>query len=311
MAPEQDWCLACGAGAPGSIGTPSWRSSAIVLGAVAILALGAAAAGYAALSKGKTKARVATTTLAQATPPASVTPSTPGTGTLGSPGTPTTIKPALPLGTVKPPKIPLKATLPKIPTTAGTSTPSAATPTNTSTATSPSPAATGGAGEAAESTPAAILLDTNAASTYNPYNYPASDFGDPSLTIDGDTSTGWTAQVDPATAPKMAEGVLLNLKTPQKLSAAELVTSTTGMTVQVYGATGHTVPPSITDPAWRALSPSMVVKKKHVRISLRDSTKGFSFVALWISRAPASSVGTPAAPGHVSVNELELLPAAG
>ena len=30
---------------------------------------------------------------------------------------------------------------------------------------------------------------------------------------------------------------------------------------------------------------------------------------LWISRAPASAVGTPQAPGHVSVAELELLPA--
>ena len=44
----------------------------------------------------------------------------------------------------------------------------------------------------------ALLLDTNAASTYNPYAYPASDFGDPSLAIDGDVTTGWTAQVDPA-----------------------------------------------------------------------------------------------------------------
>ena len=63
------------------------------------------------------------------------------------------------------------------------------------------------------------MLDTNAASTYNPYNYPASGFGDPSLAIDGDTSTAWTAQVNPATAPKMAEGLLIDLKAKQKISA--------------------------------------------------------------------------------------------
>ena len=39
-----------------------------------------------------------------------------------------------------------------------------------------------------------ILLDTNAASTYNPYNYPESEFGDPSLVIDGETGTAWTAR---------------------------------------------------------------------------------------------------------------------
>jgi hypothetical protein len=31
---------------------------------------------------------------------------------------------------------------------------------------------------------------------------------------------------------------------------------------------------------------------------------------VWISQAPESAVGTPEAPGHVTVNEIELLPAA-
>jgi hypothetical protein len=52
-----------------------------------------------------------------------------------------------------------------------------------------------------------------------------------------------------------------------------------------------------------------VEKKKHISIKLRDATTAFEFVVLWISRAPAASVGTPQAPGHVSVNELELFPA--
>ena len=57
--------------------------------------------------------------------------------------------------------------------------------------------------------------------TYNPYDYPASGFGDPSLAIDGDPTTAWTAQVDPATAPKMAQGLLIDLKTKQKLAAVQ------------------------------------------------------------------------------------------
>ena len=52
-----------------------------------------------------------------------------------------------------------------------------------------------------------------------------------------------------------------------------------------------------------------MVKKKHLRIALRDSTKAFTFVTLWISKAPESSIGTAEAPGHVDVNELELFPA--
>ena len=107
----------------------------------------------------------------------------------------------------------------------------------------------------------------------------------------------------------MAQGLAIDLKTAQKVGALKLITSTPGMTVQVYGANGVTLPASITDPAWTALSPSLDVKKRTTKIKLRDSTKAFRFITLWISRAPQSVVGTPQAPGHVSVNELELFAA--
>ena len=162
--------------------------------------------------------------------------------------------------------------------------------------------------------PTPILLDTNAASTYNPYGYPASGFGDLSLAIDGETSTGWTALLNPAVAPKMAQGLAIDLKTGQRVGMLKLITSTPGMTVQVYGANGNTLPASITDPAWTALSSSLDARKRTTKIKLRwpisdRSTKPFRFITLWISRAPQSAVGTPQAPGHVSVNELELFAA--
>jgi hypothetical protein len=307
MDSSQDWCLSCGAGAPGSLGRSagSWRSGATVLAATAILALGAAAAAYAALSKGKSKAHVLTTTVAQA-PAAPAAPATPpGASTPATPATPgAAATPAVP-GAVKPPKIPLTAVTPK---PAGTT----STPTSggTTTSTPTQPSTNGGSPEQGESQqPSAILLDTNAAVTYNPYAYPATGFGDPSLTIDGDASTGWTAQVDPAVAPKMAEGLVIDLKSPRKLSALALLTTTPGMTIQVYGANGATLPTSITDPAWVKLSGNLVEKSKHRRLTLRKPKKAFRWVTLWISRAPASEIGTPQAPGHVSVNELELFPA--
>jgi hypothetical protein len=272
-----------------------------------VLALGAAAAAVAALSKGTARAPVVTTTVAQATAPTASTPAIAG-ATPSAPGTTPKGTATLPLGTVKPPKIPLTAVTPKA-SEKTTTTPASETKTNTSTSTTPSGTSTSGSkttGE--ESQQSAILLDTNAASTYNPYNYPASGFGDPSLAIDGDTATAWTAQVNPVTAPKMAQGLLLDLKSKQKVAVLKLVTSTPGMTVQVYGANGHTAPASITAPAWTPLSPPEVVKKKHLRISLRDSGKAFTFVTLWISRAGEASVGTAEAPGHVDVNEVELFP---
>lgn len=315
LAPGQDWCLQCGAGAPGSLGSAGWRSAVVVLGAVVVLALGAAAAAYAALNRGASKAHVVIATVA----PASVAPSTstqttpPGTLPTTPPGTASTPKAAkglLGLGGVKPPKIPLTAVTPT-PTTPRTTSPAAGNTktTSTPTSTTPSSATTPGAGETSEeSQQAAILLDPDAASTYNPYEYPASLFGDPSLAIDGDVSTAWTAQVNPTTAPKMAVGLLIDLKSKQKVSVAQLVTSTPGMTVQVYGTSGQTAPTSITAPAWIALTGPKVAKKKHLRLSLRDSKEAFTYITLWISKAPQSALGTAQAPGHVDVNELELFP---
>jgi hypothetical protein len=297
LAPGQDWCLQCGTGAPGSVGNGGGRALAAVLVTTVVLVLGAAAAGYAALSKKTPRAPTVTTTVAQA--PAPTTPAT-----VPTPGavTPTTATP-LP-GIAKPPKIPLTASTPTV-TTPTTST----TTTTTGSETKQKTSTTGTGGAGAEPQPTAIFLDTDAAETYNPYNYPAAWFGDPSLTIDGDDSTGWTAQINPATAPNLAEGVLIDMKSLKKLSAVKLVTTTPGMTVQVYGSAARTVPPSITDPAWSSLSRSIVVKKRHARIGLRNRKKSYRFVTLWISKAPESSIGTPTAPGRITVNELELLPA--
>ena len=49
-----------------------------------------------------------------------------------------------------------------------------------------------------------------------------------------------------------------------------------------------------------------------MRLKLGGSTAASKaahrFVVVWLSEAPASSVGTPQAPGRVSLNELELFP---
>jgi hypothetical protein len=310
----QDWCLQCGTGAPDSLRarTPTWRSAAVILSTLAILVIGAAGAAYAALSKGGGKAAPAVKTVAQVpattTPPASTPPPT-ATATTPPPkiGVPTTIKPTTP------PKIPLATSTPAVTPSVPAPTTGGSTPTTTSKQKT-NPNTPVGEAPSAE----ALLLDTNAAATYNPYNYAAANFGDPSLAIDGDNSTGWTALVEPSVAPKMAEGLVIDLNTPRKLAAVGLRTTTPGMTVQVYGADGQAPPTSITDPAWVALTPALQTNKKRARIKLggpktpaaiqQAAKTPHRFVVLWISQAPAAAVGTPEAPGRVSVNELELFP---
>ncbi len=298
MAPGQDWCLQCGAGAPGSLGRAGWRSGALAIGGAAVLALGAAAAAVAALNSSPKKAAVVIATVARVTPPAAVVTPPASTSTTTTP--PSTVA-KLPLTPIKPPRIPLTASTPKAAVGGTTKAPTSTTPTTTTT-----PATGGGTETAAK--PQAILLDTNAASTYNPYGLPATDFGDPSLAIDGESGTGWTAQVEAATAPAMAVGLQIDLRVPEKLGSFTLVTSTPGLTIQVYGANGSTVPNSITATGWTRLTHSTVIHKRHEHLKLLEPTKGFRWVVLWVSRAPAAAVGSATAPGHVSINEVELFP---
>jgi hypothetical protein len=309
MRAQQDWCLHCGAGAPGSLRAPAqgWRSAAVVLSALALLIAGAGAAAYAALSKSSAKPR-STAALARTLAPAGSPPAPTATlpPTIATPPPAILKRATLGLGKAHAPLVKAgKAPLVKTPATA---------PAATGTTTTPAQGGTKTHTGAGSSTPAAkppvpIVLDTNAASTYNPYNYPAGNFGDPSLAIDGETATAWTAQVDPAVAPKMAEGLLIDFKSGQRLAALALTTATPGMTVQVYGTTASTAPTSITDPAWVHLSKLLLVKKTDTRIPLADPKSAFHFVTLWISSAPSSAIVTPTAPGYVRVNEIELFAA--
>ncbi len=299
MQQNQDWCLQCGAGTPSSLegGGAGWLSPAVLLIATAALVLGAAAASYAAWGKSSSSPVALTTTVAQAPAPPASTPAIATTST-----TTTTRQPVkLPKTTIKPPKIPLTAVTPKTTTTTTTTSEQTTTTTTTTTETLPEP----------------ILLDTNAASTYDPNNYPANEFGDPTLAIDGDTATGWTAEVNPALAPKLGAGLEVDLKAPQRISSAELITASLGITVQVFGANPSTpengseptAPTSISDPAWVKLSKTVVVKKHHVHIKLLHPGQAYRFIVLWIRFVPASDVGTAESPGRVSINELELFPA--
>jgi hypothetical protein len=330
---QQDWCLSCGAGQPGSLAASrGWRAGATVLALAALLVAGASVAAYAALTKPSAKPRKA---LAQrpatgvpgtsAVPGgAATTPTTPGGAT--APGTPTTIK-------ATPPKIPLQTPTPKAAepsdsalfppeTTKATKTGSSGKSGSGTSKSSPGSGAGQGGGETGEAgqtgetggeggqggesgeagqgePPSPVLLDTNAARTYDPYSYPATMFGDPSLAIDGEASTVWTAAVDAAKAPNMADGLVLDMRTPQKLKSATIKTSTLGTLVEMYGANGPALPTSIADPAWKRLSGAKTLKKRSSTVKLKGGTNGYRYILLWLVKAPGGA-------SSVAIRELEL-----
>jgi hypothetical protein len=330
----QQWCLNCGACEPGSLGEgPNWRPLTVLALTAAVLAAGAAVAVAAAVKehaapRANTVALVPATT--PATTPAATVPTTavPPTTTPDTGGATSKTHGAAkgsnllfpPSSTTKPPKVTAPTPTPKAsggsdagegssgsagePNGAGggsKTTPSKTTATNTSTTESSS-------GKSEQPTP--ILLDTNAATTYNPYNYPQAGFGDPALAIDGEPSTAWTAQVQPHSFPNMAEGLLIDLRQPAKLGKLELRTPTRGMTVQIYGANGAKAPSSITEPGWVLLSGSHTLKKTVTHLKLRTEGKAFRWLVVWLVKAPASAQGTPTAPGRVALSEVALYPPA-
>ncbi len=323
LAVGQDWCLDCGTAVRGRLGGgPGIGSSMGVVGLTLLLVLGAVAAAYAALSSDSNKAvkappaAVAGATV-QATPdigatsgvPGAVTgaggtvvspPVTPTTGTTlpvlpripaatptpgaaaGTPpviatGTPTTVKPAV---TVKPPVVvaPPKTTKPTVRPPA--TTPSATTPT----------------------TPAGqtIVLDTDAATTYNPYSLPATSFTDPAKAIDGSTDTAWTYKLDPATAGKTLVGLTIDMKALQPARAIKVTSLTPGMTVEFYGATGSIAPVSIIAPGWVHLANRRAIKPS-TTIALKTQGKSFRFLLVWITHAPAGVTA-----GTVGISELSV-----
>lgn len=309
----QDWCLQCGAGAPGGgrMG-PGWRSAATLIGATGALVLGAAAAAYAALDQGtpakpKTpaiaqSAATTTTTSSTTTAPPTTTPfPTPapgssGTGTGGTGGkSPSLNTPGTP------PKIPGRASTPKSKTTStSTKSTSSTTTTTTSTTTTSSTAEQEGGKE-----PVAVLLDTNAAQIYNPGNLAAGRFGDPSLAIDGDTTTAWTVKLEGSVAPNVGAGLTLDLKAPLKLSRLTLITESVGMTVQIYATKSAKIPQALHSEEWVQLSKAHVVKKRKASITLSEDKKAFRQLLVWIVKAPVSGGGQFTA-SEVSIDEIQL-----
>ncbi len=303
LAVGQIWCLECGTAVPGGLrAAPGLRSSLGVVGVTLLLVVGAVAAVYAAASSDSKRVTETTASVPAQLPvapdvPAAATP-TPGTA-LPAPGlpaaTPTT---KLPTAPKLPAATPTPAPTAVAPVTVA---PTTSTPKTTGTTpVKPKTTTTTPATSVPSATSAKILLDTDAATTYNPYSLPPGGFGDPAKAIDGDGQTTWTYQLDPSTAGKTLVGLAVNLKSKQTVRSITISTPSAGMTVEFYGATGSELPVSITDPGWAHLATRTAISAQ-TTVKLRSAAKGVHYLLVWITHAP-SGVTT----GTLGVSELSV-----
>jgi hypothetical protein len=296
LAVGQDWCLECGTAVPGRFGRgPGLQSSLGVVGVTLLLVIGGVAAAYSALSSDSKQAAQTTAGIPAQAPltpdvPASAAQVPGAPGTTAVPGAPTATVPVAPK---LPGATPTPAPTPTAPVTVAPTTTKA--PTKAATPKTPTTPVTGV--PAAKS--AKLLLDTDAASTYNPYSLDPAGFGDPAKAIDGDPQTTWTYQLDPSTAGKTLVGLAINLKSGQKVRTMTVATSSPGMTVEFYGAKAAQ-PVSITDPAWLHLA-----NRRHIKasttVALDTGGKSLDYLLVWITGAPAGVTS-----GTLGISELSV-----
>jgi hypothetical protein len=271
LATDQDWCLDCGAAAPGRLGPrPSRRPAIGVLALTLFLAGGAIAASYAAVSADSTRQAAAPVAqLAQQVANPNLDLPQPGR-TLSRrliPGAPAVALPTRPTApqVYRPVVVKKKAAAPKLVAKPKAkherSTVAIAPPTGPLKAISPA-----------------------GASTYNPYGRTMA-IGNAGAAVDGSSATAWTADVDPDNRSSLAVGVDLAINPAKGLRALDIRTPTSGFSVEVYGSTGGE-PVSITDPAWTHLATIHAVAAGQ-RVGLGDGRLQIRHLLVWVTAVPA------------------------
>ncbi|HEX8086334.1 MAG TPA: hypothetical protein VF529_18735 [Solirubrobacteraceae bacterium] len=303
----QDWCLECGTAQPGRIaGKPGWRAALVVVGIVALLAAGAIAAAYAALSSDAERE-------ASAPPPQNAQPVVP------APPAQTTPAPAEETPSVPAPENDTEAPAPakpdrsdsdagSAPAPSGGSSPDTSSDTGSGTSSGSAGAPSGGTdtgGDTAtedEGTPKpkpvnpVIALGPDAASTFDPYDRAGGLTGDPADAIDGRRKTAWEAPVG-ADDGKVQIGLLISLEQAKAIDTVRLQAGTPGFTVELYGSKLGTAPddaPGATK-YWKKLD---VTRDFGTDEKLTVGGEKYRHVLLWFTDQPADT--------KVMIPEVEL-----
>lgn len=286
LAGAQDWCLECGTAAPGRLGKlPGLRAAATVVLLTLVLAGGAVAASYAALTSdaGHQAAKPAPASgapvVAQAppvTPPVAAAPVTP--------------PPAAPLPKTKVPasKAPAPAKVTPAPVT-HTPAPAGSTPTSS-----------GGTGTGsttpAKPKPQPIDLGKDAASLYDPYGR-ATVHNEPARALDGNDGTSLTLTAKDG--PSMDTGLAFDLGSARGVKVIELKSKTPGYRIEVYATDSAELPPDILDTRWAHITNHSNLKSSE-RIVLGGGATKYRHVLIWITTPPKDG-------STVSISEATLL----
>jgi hypothetical protein len=314
MEPEQDWCLNCGAAAPGRLGErPGWRAASTVIALALLLVLGAVGAGYAALTDDSQPKQTASApapappAAAQVAPPAATTQPPAATQ---PPATATTPAKPKTLPKVKAPTAGATAGAPITPTPT-TSTPAPTTgttgagPTGTNTGTTGTGTGTGTTGTGTTTAPAdtgpkPIELNGDAGTVYDPFKR-VKDSGETTRALDGDQTTSW--YVDPTVPTQIAVGYVVDLGKLQGVRQINLQTPTPGFRVEIYATDETTPPPDILDTRWSHIKDVSDVGTKDdgkQKIVLGAGTSKYRNVLLWFTQPPTDAP-------RLRIAELELL----
>ena len=287
LEPGQDWCLECGTAQPGRLGgRPGWRAALTVVGITSILAAGAIAAGYAALSS-DAEHRAAAPAPPAAQPSVPPPPATP---------TPPAEQPEAVTPPEQPPaEEPKPVEPPKNEEPAPPSDPAPAAPTP------PADENDGGSAPAdePESKPKRdpspiVALAPDAASTFDPMERGGNLTGDPAEAIDGNRRTAWEAPV--GQDGRVDIGLLISLDKLTAMKQLRLRAGTPGFNVELYGATSRQVPEGdVLNPDWKQLD---TTRDFGTDEKLKIGGK-YRHVVLWFTEQPADT--------KVMIPEVELI----
>jgi hypothetical protein len=251
LAEGQDWCLECGTAQPGRIGAkPGWRPALTVVLLTAVLAAGAVAAAYAALSSDAERqaSAPAPPSAAPVVPPAPVQPAPAPADT-----TPEVAAPQDDADAPETPRAPERDE--PDPPAASPSSPPSSGDTDTGGDAGDDSGSGSGSADEDEGTqnetrrePAIVALGPDAASTYDPFDRAGGLTGDPADAIDGRRRTKWEAPVGQDGLVNI--GLLVSLEQAKAFEKVRVQAGTPGFTVVLYGSKRGTAPEG--DPAQTA-----------------------------------------------------------
>lgn len=292
MTDDQDWCLECGAAAPGRLGQrPGWRLGAVVLALTLLLVGGASVAGYAAVTSDAERETAAQNPAPGTPVPAPVaTPPAPERPT-SEPPEPEPVEPVEPAPT---PSAQPDFTVPDATPVDPPTTIDPVTPLPDTSGTDTGTGTTGGT----VSEPEAYTIPADEFEVYDPYDRAGAEFGDPADARN--TDEPFFDVTVPADGEPIGAGLQVDLGAIRDVRQVTFRTTTPGMGIELYGV--RTGKPNGLRAGWRLLEQTTLPSgERDVTISFDGDPKRIRRLVLWFT-TPANPEDPRASVGQLKVS---------